>query len=527
MKYIFIGATLLLSACSHVDTGQVDYRVADAPPAPVNRDLTAFDATKYCSSDASVNCDPIMPARVVRRYMPDPETGWRGFRDQQVYSIEIEQGVIGSNILEGKILGHQFGSKGEIAILANVFEFAAEADTAKLKRFLDGEELKKVTDDPSDVELKLVYFNDDVRREQAFNFSNIPLRQRSIYGGGTIGIQIVVMEVDAQAAPVASLLKTLARFGQQIVPVPGEAKDMLFDLGESLLTGSQDDKLLEYRFALSASESADNDNAIQATFSPGRYVIRRLQDRRSDMQWDELRLDHNSGRLLKYSGGQLTPVTTDLYLVLNIRRYPVGTKPEIYAQRDWAGFRAELQSAADARAAPLDEVTANLSGVLGKMRSNNLGEILAKKWKAANAELLQYTSRYAPDFAKLDLSRCPASLSELERRRDLAERSASDAIRAFLVEYKDTLQLKRKDASGKDTIEELAPADREVLVSTIASAFMPWAKTNVSRDAFASATDFEAAYIGSTATKDLVDDALQAARANAPESPPCKSLMAE
>jgi hypothetical protein len=335
MRQVLMAALVLLSACSHIDTGQADYRVADGPAVPINRDLTAIGGTNYCASEVSAKCDPVLPARVVRRYMPNPETGWRAFRDEQIYSIEIEQGVIGSNILEGKVLGHQFGSKGEVAILANVFEFASAASDANLKRFLDGEELSKATDDPSDVELKLVYFNDDVRRGQAFNFSNIPLRQRSVYGGGTIGIQIVVMEIDAQAAPVASLLKTLARFGQQIVPVPGEAKDMLFDLGESILTGSQDDRLLEYRFALSSSQSLNDDKAVQATFAPGRYVIRRLQDRRVDMDWDMLRLDHNTGRLFKYTAAGLTPIVDDLYLVLNVRRYPAGTRPEFYSLRDW------------------------------------------------------------------------------------------------------------------------------------------------------------------------------------------------
>lgn len=532
MKYVFAIAFLLLTACAHVDTGQTDYRIADAPSIPINRDGAPINTSdknaKYCPSGVTEKCDPILPARVVRRYMPDPETGWRAFRDQQIYSIEIEQGVIGSNILEGKVLGHQFGSKGEIAILANVFEFAADADTANVKRFLNGEELVKATDDPSDVELKLVYFSDDVRREQAFNFSNIPLRQRSTYGGGTVGIQIVVMEVDAQAAPVASLLKTLARFGQQLMPVPGEAKDMLFDLGESLLTGSQDDKLLEYRFALSASENPDDDRAFQATFAPGRYVIRRLQDRKAEMAWEDLRLDHNTGRLLKGAPtGLLTPVTEDLYLVLNIRRYPAGTRPEFYAQRDWAKFRADLQSAADARAAPLDELTDGLAGLVGKMRSDNLENILLKRWQLANGEMASYAARFAPDFSKVDTTLCSVSESELRRRHDVAERGLTDAVRAFIFEYQASLELKRKDNAGNVVGEELTLADREALVSAISTSFMPWTKTAVGKDSFSSAAKFETAYVGSAATGDLVADAIKAAQANALDTPTCKTLMTD
>ena len=62
-------------------------------------------AGNRCADDPAKPCDPILPSRVVRRYMPDKATGWDALKKDQVYSIEIEQGMIGENILEGKVLG--------------------------------------------------------------------------------------------------------------------------------------------------------------------------------------------------------------------------------------------------------------------------------------------------------------------------------------------------------------------------------------------------------------------------------------
>ena len=515
-----------LAGCSHIDTGQTDYRIADAPGPVTQRDMSALEGNR-CTETLSKSCDPLLPSRVLRRYMPDPAKGWDAFKNSQIYSIEIEQGLIGSNILEGRVLGHQFGKTAEIAVLANVFEFATDASDAAKNRFLEAGEFEGKADDPSDVELKLIYFGDDIQRHQAMNFSNIPLRARSAYGGGSVGIQLVIMEVDAQSGPVSSLLKTLAKFGQQAIPAPGEAKDLLFDLGESLLAGSKDDKLLEYRFVLSAA--TEDARAVQATFAPGRYVIRRSQIRTTDMGWNELRLDHNTGRLFRAppdrgsappggggapgigKAGSFEEVRDDLYLVLNIRRYPDGTKPEFYAQKDWSEFRAALQSAADARAASLDAVTADVVGLLEKQRSTNLFDDLKLRWAVARNRLELYSSRFAKDLPGIDVTQCNVTNAELQRRLDMADREASDAIRAFRADYQQAIGLKRIDKAGKPVGDEFAIADRQKLVSTVATYFMPWTPTGTDPAGFADAAKFEATYIDAGAAGDLTAVALSAA----------------
>lgn len=520
-----LAAAFAVAACTHIDTGQVDYRVADAPATVSATDMRPIGAG--CAADQTTPCDPILPSRVVRRYMPDREAGWSAFRRDQVYSIEIEQGMIGRNILEGAFLGRQYGNRAEIAILANVFEFASEQGDAAARRFLDAGEFEGKADDRSDVELKLVYFSDDVARGQALNFSNIPLRARSAYGGGSIGIQIVVMEVDAQTGPVASLLKTLARLGERVVPARDEAKDILFDLGESLLSGGHDDRLLEYRFVLSAG--ADDARAVQATFAPGRYVVRRMQDRNGSMEWGSLRLDHNTGRLYRTpatGSGAFVEVRDDLYLTINVRRYPDGTRPEFYAQRDWSAFRAALQVAADAKAEPLDRVTERLTSVLEDGRSRDLRDAVLLKWADAANRLDLYAARYAPsDFAGVDVAGCPATIVDLKRRRDGAEREARDALRAFVASYQQALAAKRKDAKGAVTGDEFRADERDRVVAATAGWFMPWSDTGASAASFSDHDAFEKAFVAASPTSDLATVALAAAVTKAASGPTCLALL--
>ena len=265
----------LISACAHVDTGQVDYRVAD----PFKPDAASGAKLRDCkTSEKPCPWHADLDRKYVAAHAP--------FVANNVYSVELEQAFIGKNLLEGHILGRQFGKHGEYAILANAFEFGAD----EASKFIQAPEYGGEKASENNTKLKLVYYGDDIAKRQPFNFSNIPLMPRAVYGGGSVGIQIVVMEIDAQAGPVTSLLGTLAEFGKNSIPGPPGATDILFALGDSLLKGSQDDRLFDYRFVLSngASIAADGSLGPVATFAPGRYVFRRRDERVTTMNWDDL-----------------------------------------------------------------------------------------------------------------------------------------------------------------------------------------------------------------------------------------------
>lgn len=495
----------LISACAHVDTGQVDYRVAD----PFKPDAASGAKLRDCkTSEKPCPWHADLDRKYVAAHAP--------FVANNVYSVELEQAFIGKNLLEGHILGRQFGKHGEYAILANAFEFGAD----EASKFIQAPEYGGEKASENNTKLKLVYYGDDIAKRQPFNFSNIPLMPRAVYGGGSVGIQIVVMEIDAQAGPVTSLLGTLAEFGKNSIPGPPGATDILFALGDSLLKGSQDDRLFDYRFVLSngASIAADGSLGPVATFAPGRYVFRRRDERVTTMNWDDLKFNHNTGRLYRLGANGYDEVRDEFYLVLNIRKYSDNTLPETYAFSDWTAFRSVVQGAADAKGAPLEAVRKNFVSLLGFERSRQWKAELVKRWGAATTTLQNYSTRTVGLTEGADLSTCPA-----ERRRalarDVAERDVHDAVRAFLADY----QLAHEATTGEqaEAQPEFKPEDREALVSMVARYFMPWADD--SKANFANSGAFESAFFGA-GTGDLMTLATTTAASRSASVSDCDQL---
>lgn len=496
MRFVAAFTALALTGCSHVNTGQIDYRVAPSSPQ--------LGAKTTCPT-SSPRC-----VALTTRYGAAGDDQ-APFKAKDVYSIEIEQIVVGDNILEGVFLGNHFDKSAEFGVLANVFEFAGDPAQASQKRFLQSGELEKKAEDPSDVELKLVYYGDDVRAFQPLNFSNIPLQQRSEYKGGSIGIQLVVLEVDTRSGPMASLLTTLARFGQQAIPVSSEVSDVLFDLGEALFSGgSGDDRLFEYRFVLSARP--DNLDDVQAVFTPGRYVLRRKEQRGVDQNWTDVKLDLNTGRLVDNSGKE---VRNEFYMVLNIRRYPEGTLPEHYEFEKWSKVRSALE-AADPANTPLATLKTQVNDALVEQRSEQWGTRLSARWSLVESHLRALTSRHVPNLSAAPISACQvADKDRAQRRSNLTERNASDALREFVAEYQ---RATRTPAAG--ATDEFSAEGREALVSRVARYFMPWA-TGIEAN-FANKDSF--ATFVNDATNGLSTTALTTAKTRARDAAGCADL---
>jgi hypothetical protein len=424
------------------------------------------------------------------------------------------------------IFGRELGRVGQFAILANAFEFAGTADEQAKKRFLEATEYGGTPDQPDDVELKLVYYGDDVRRFQPFNFSHIPVLARSKYAGRSIGIQIVILELDAQSGPVKSLLETLAKFGEQALPGPSAVKGMLFDLGQSLLNGgSKDDRLLDYRFVLSAAEIGQA--KLGPTFAPGRYVIRRARDRGRPMEWNDLLLDHNSGRLYRVAeNGGRSEVRDELYLVLNIKRYSDTTNPEFYSGLDYSAFRAKVQSAAEDRDKPISAVTAALAKLLGEQRSAQLRSQVASRWEtvAQNMEILASRSFDNLD-TKDDWKDCEVMRSRLQTMRDTSDRNLMDAVRKFVAEYQTASAERKIDEKSDEKQREINDEDREALISLIARTFMPWSGPTAPPE-FVTAKDFDTKFINAGPTT-LANEASDKAKSRGNGRGTCDNVVAK
>jgi hypothetical protein len=93
----------------------------------------------------------------------------------------------------------------------------------------------------------------------------------------------------------------------------------------------------------------------------------------------------------------------------------------------------------------------------------------------------------------------------------------------FLDDYQAALA-KPTVPAGQTASEEFVASDRERLVSSVARFFMPWAG-GVPQQEFRTAQDFEKAFVGTGASSNLADLALQVAASRSPQVT-CESLTA-
>lgn len=239
-------------------------------------------------------------------------------------------------------------SRGEIAVIVYVFELG---------------EGKDFTYSPGDFQKgRLVYFNDDVRKGQFLNFNYLPIYGPQEYTGKSLGIEITVMELDAESTALKSLLGTLAGMGKVAYPPSSALLDVMNKLGGALLSGSHDDRIFKYYMTL--NPAGGNVNVKYPILSEGHYVFLRKEDRRSASDWGGLAFNQDSGRLV-VGGTQAAPsgkssrlekqlslaqsqdgdYRGDSYLVFQVRRNMPLNSYDLQAHNSYEEFRKKYEAA--------------------------------------------------------------------------------------------------------------------------------------------------------------------------------------
>lgn len=507
-KYILaaFGVAFLLSGCAFIDSGQIDYRVAERVNKPIESQIDSYvNITCKEQKDAEV-CAPLSKARLIRKFAPfsDPFKGPGSDPTSQpgeVYSIDLLQGVLGNNISEGPT-GQRRLERAEIMILANVFELGDKADLNN-PRFFESSELSSGQLKNND-KFKVIYFSEDVGKNQPFNFSNIPLQPKTEWGGNPIAIQIVIIEVDKASEPAKALLETLAGLGaaSNAVPLGDAAQSLLLDLGQSFLNAqAQDDILFEYRFVLNPDGGEPD---YYPVFEPGKYVLRRLQSRKNTPVWRNLVLDHNTGRLYLNNGGtKHEEYRQETYLTLNITKYPPGTKTANYNFQKYDEVQQSIQEAIDERGAPLEIITANLKTIVESERSKNWFESVSARWYSAQEKLNKYSA--LGDITQEPSDTCKFEKpADYDRERALILFEAQNEIKAMLREYDIGIMMPRAEDSGDEDDNDInkpkplaSDEDQRALFSLIARYFVPFEESVATN--FTSLESFKNTYLNSTA----------------------------
>ena len=477
---------VLLSGCAHVDVGQVDYKLySHTDPQNLQN--------KFISTGLSVTID-------------------------DYYSIEIVQAMVGPDISEGRILGRNTGKHAELAILANVFEL----DDTRGEGFVEVSEYttKALEGKPG---LKLVYYGDNLERLQPFNFSNMPVIGRKQYKGGRVGVQIVIQEIDGENPAIASLLETLAGYGKSVSPVP-QVTDVLLDLGTSMMRGSKDDRIFDYRFTLSSGAAVLPNGALNSpgAFVPGPYILMKSKQRQTQMDWSGLRYDQTSGRLMKKDRmGKEIEFRDALYLVLNVTTYPDNFGAEAYDPPEWVDFRASLAKSSADRSIPLATLENDFKVMIAADRSGRLKVKVLGHWGIVDQAIGHYIANSLGQLDSVALSGCTKFKDQLLLERDLMKRQMSDGVRVFLASYKAAIA-QPSDSAGNKLDPELKQADEEALISVIARTYMPWADEADSAN-FVDAATFKAAYFESNGAIALSEALVAVANRKSP-SPICPKI---
>ena len=263
----------LINACAYRDEGEIDYRKASFSDAKEDKndqneriELAKLEhKNRSLGGTASISQDDYITIRLMTAFIKNYTEGpW--------------------SILNDALFEGQLRSRGEIAILAKVTPL---------------EELKTNFHEDAHDEAHVIFYSNDVVAGQFLNFNNMP-----IYGPTKKGIrnglvlELWIMELDISTPIVGALLKKMAT---SFDPTGGIGNQVLGGLGESLLSsaGANDVNFL-YR-ALFVPREIKSRESPQAFLEEGPHVFIRSEKRAyiRDINWSELWLDANTGRLYK------------------------------------------------------------------------------------------------------------------------------------------------------------------------------------------------------------------------------------
>lgn len=202
-------------------------------------------------------------------------------------------------------------SKGEFAVVARAFEMAPSATNLTV-----GFDFRH----DAAVGGRVIYYSNDVWRQQAMNFGQIPMFGPVVYNGNPVGISVFMLEVDTGSdnAQMGTLLSTLAAIGQ-VVSVPGSPVfSLLENLGSSLINANKDDLLMRYDTTFRSNQ--DSIPNIKTTlFRYGDYVLMRVEKRDEPIPWSKYWYAPQNGTIYK-DEKCTTPFTESAYGVIQVNR---------------------------------------------------------------------------------------------------------------------------------------------------------------------------------------------------------------
>lgn len=370
---IAVSLTAQLSGCALSDEGAIDYRRI----AHTDRYVTGGDPEVQSA------------IQLVRKNTghKDAET----FKDGSSISVSLEQGLLADCVewLKSPIRG--FRKNCEIAIVARVVEFGNGQD------FNFADEGVKAG--------RVVYYSSDVEPGQPFNLNHLPIYGPQTYHGGPLGIELYIIEIDAEDAQAQAVFQALAAIGGVAYPPAAPILKVLDRLGGALLSGTGGDDM-EFRYFFTLDPRAGS-SGFDSQLQPGGYALVREDTRTARTNWAQLALDENSGRIFELDSngkvltgedGRPAEYRDNSYLTLSIDKDKSAKSVDL-SQNTYGTFRAALDAADKKKAEQISTSARDVVDALVDRRATEnydrargaLAEIRSKKGrtgKASRADVL-------------------------------------------------------------------------------------------------------------------------------------------
>lgn len=333
---------LMMTGCAVINEGAIDYRKAD-----------------YSSGNNNELC-------LVKKYVRSSDGEFQ-IVEKDTLSVHLQQLFI-KDFTEAirNPLRKDACVQGEIAVVIKVFEL---------------EPGKDIEFSPEAVNSgRLVYYSDDVRKNQFLNFSSLPVYGPIDYKGNPFVIVIHIIEIDASKNYLKRLLQTLVGAGKKVYPPSSPVLSLLDELGGALLKGKESNNDVEFRYHMVLYPQGGHEKLKMPNIEAGDYVFVRKEDRADPVKWENIVLDPNEGRLYTNKNNTQPPntagatetskcqqqdrefehlYTDETYLTLQINK---GMRAiELNLQENIFGnFLKKLEALEEASAEDIEELTSQL-----------------------------------------------------------------------------------------------------------------------------------------------------------------------
>lgn len=369
--FALIFAALVLAGCAIVDEGAVDYRRAPLPPV----DGAAPELSVLALEEKFVPLAPGLGDAYITR--------------DDYYYITLKQAVIQEF---WELLGKLEGA--EIAIVATVFEIGdVGADGAPVKFDFSPSAVQRA---------RVIFYSDDVERGQALNLSQLPIYGPVKYReGNAVAVQLYILELDQISERTKALLKEMARLASLAAsgaasPAAGQGVDVLTNLALAFLNGNHDDMIFRYDMTFAPQYQARY--VPQDYLTEGERIFVRQKERDVPFDWNTVRFDPKSGRLLHADG--ITEYRDNSYVVMDVLklRNVAGDLSQASFQR-LSELIADIRNSDSLAQEDLDNLRNSVTALIGTVSAERSMEaslrdifdpLLPKSRRAATAlDLLQ------------------------------------------------------------------------------------------------------------------------------------------